>query len=68
MIESGEGLRDWQGRWFPASGSLQETGSQTDPYGVVDPAGGPVTAVTAYFRDLLAAGRSAATVRGPAGP
>ena len=63
MIESGEELRDLARLLVPASGSLQETGSQTDPYRLVDPAGGPVTAVTAYFRDLQAAGRSAATVR-----
>jgi site-specific recombinase XerD len=63
MIESGEELRDLARLLVPASGSLQETGSQADPYRLVDPAGGPVTAVTAYFRDLQAAGRSAATVR-----
>jgi site-specific recombinase XerD len=63
MIEGGEELRDLARLLVPASGSLQETGSQADPYRLVDPAGGPVTAVTAYFRDLLAAGRSAATVR-----
>ena len=63
MIESGEELRDLARLLVPASGSLQETGSQIDPYRLVDPAGGPVAAVTAYFRDLQAAGRSAATVR-----
>ena len=55
MIESGEELRDLARLLVPASGSLQETGSQADPYRLVDPAGGPVTAVTAYFRDLQAA-------------
>jgi hypothetical protein len=47
MIESGEELRDLVRLLVPASGSLQETGSQIDPYRLVDPAGGPVTAVTA---------------------
>ena len=63
VIESGEDLRDLARLLVPAAGSLQETGSQTDPYRLVDAGGGPVTAVTAYFRDLQAAGRSAATVR-----
>ena len=53
MIESGEELRDLAGLLVPASGSLQKTGSQMDPYRLVDPAR-PVTAVTAYFRDLQA--------------
>ncbi len=47
----------------PAAGSLRETGGQPEPYRLVDPAGAPVAAVAAYFRDLQAAGRSAATVR-----
>jgi integrase len=33
------------------------------PFRLVDPAGVPVEAASAFFRDLLAAGRSAATVR-----
>ena len=63
MIEDEEELRDLARLAVPAAGSLQGTGSQADPYRLVDPAGAPVEAVTAYFRDLLAAGRSAATVR-----
>ena len=63
VIEDEKELRDLAGLLVPAAGSLQETGSQTDPYRLVDPAGGQVVAVTAYFRDLQAAGRSAATLR-----
>ena len=63
MASDGRELRDLAGLTVPACGSLRETGSQLDPYVLVDPAGMPVVAVTAYFRDLLAAGRSAATVR-----
>lgn len=63
MASDGHELRDLAGLTVPASGSLQQTGSQPDPYVLVDPAGTPVVAVTGYFRDLLAAGRSAATVR-----
>ena len=63
MVSDGQELRDLAGLTVPASGSLRETGSQLDPYVLVDPAGMPVGAVAAFFRDLLAAGRSAATVR-----
>ncbi len=63
MVSDGQELRDLAGLTVPACGSLRETGSRPDPYVLVDPAGTPVVAVTAYFRDLLAAGRSAATVR-----
>ena len=63
VIEDEKELRDLARVVVPAAGSLQETGSQTDPYRLVDTAGAPVVAVTAYFRDLLAAGRSAATLR-----
>ena len=63
VIEDEKELRDLAGLVVPAAGSLLETGSQTEPYRLVDPAGAPVVAVTAYFRDLQAAGRSAATVR-----
>ena len=44
-------------------GSLAATGSKWEPYRLLDPAGRPVTAATAFFADLLAAGRSEATVR-----
>jgi len=44
-------------------GLLAATGSKWEPYRLLDPAGRPVTAATAFFADLLAAGRSQATVR-----
>jgi site-specific recombinase XerD len=56
-------LRDLAMLVVPAAGSVVETGSPAEPYRLVDPAGAPVAAVTAYFRDLQAAGRSAATIR-----
>ena len=63
VIGDGEELRDLALLTVPAAGSLAATGSQAEPYRLVDPAGAPVLAATAYFRDLQAAGRSAATVR-----
>ena len=44
-------------------GSLVATGSKWEPYRLLDPEGRPVGAVSAFFSDLLAAGRSEATVR-----
>jgi site-specific recombinase XerD len=44
-------------------GCLEETGEAREPYRLICPGGMPVEAATAYFRDLQAAGRSAATVR-----
>ena len=65
MIEDGEelDLRDLAVLVVPAAGALRETGNRLEPYQLVDPAGVPVLAVSSYFRDLQAAGRSAATVR-----
>jgi site-specific recombinase XerD len=56
-------LRDLAGLSVPAVGSLLGNGSRLEPYVLVDPAGVPVEAAAAFFRDLLAAGRSAATAR-----
>jgi hypothetical protein len=47
----------------PRSGQLVATGNRYEPYQLLDPDGVPVVAVTAYFRDLLAAGRAESTVR-----
>jgi integrase len=47
----------------PLAGSLQTTGDRWEPYRIVDAFGEPVTAVTEFFRDLQAAGRSEATLR-----
>src|SRR5271166_4356847 len=40
-----------------------ETGSATEPYRLIGPDGAVVTAVSAWFADLQAAGRSPATLR-----
>lgn len=44
-------------------GQLVDTGEAGDPYRLVDGDGAVVEAVTEYFRDLQAAGRSTATLR-----
>jgi integrase len=58
-----EEVRDLSVLEVPAVGSLVATGSKWEPYRLLDPAGRPVGAVAAFFSDLLAAGRSEATVR-----
>ena len=63
MVRDEEQPRDPAVLVVPAVGSLLATGSRWEPYRLIDPAGGPVAAVTAYFRDLQAAGRAEATVR-----
>jgi site-specific recombinase XerD len=47
----------------PKVGQLVECDDPWEPYRLVDPDGKPVEVVGAYFRDLQAAGRSAATLR-----
>ena len=47
----------------PLAGALEETGDRWMPFRLRDAAGGVVEPVTVFFADLLAAGRSAATVR-----
>jgi integrase len=63
MIGDGEPVRDLAGLVIPQVGSLEETGDRWEPYRLADPDGVPVGAVTAFFRDLQAAGRSEATLR-----
>jgi site-specific recombinase XerC len=46
-----------------AVGGLVATGDPWLPFDLMDPAGQPVAAVSAYFRDLQAAGRADATIR-----
>ncbi|MHB8246089.1 MAG: tyrosine-type recombinase/integrase [Acidimicrobiales bacterium] len=48
---------------LPQIGSLQSTGDSWEPFRVLDPNGTPVPAVSAWFADLQAAGRSHTTVR-----
>lgn len=47
----------------PLTGSLRETGDRWLPFRLVDPDGSAVEPVSAYFRELQAVGRSAATIR-----
>jgi site-specific recombinase XerD len=47
----------------PRAGRLAATGDRYEPYRMLGPDGMRVEAVTAFFRDLLAAGRAEATVR-----
>ncbi len=47
----------------PQVGRLVATGDQWDPYRLVDQDGIAVEGVSAFFRDLQAAGRSPATLR-----
>jgi site-specific recombinase XerD len=63
VIEDEEQARDLAGLVVPLAGALMETGDPWLPFRLLDPAGKPVEPVSAYFRDLQAAGRSAATMR-----
>ena len=47
----------------PQVGRVIDTGLDAEPFRLIDPDGVPVEAVTGYFRELQASGRSAATVR-----
>ncbi len=47
----------------PQAGRLEVTGDPWEPCRLLDPAGLPVEAVSAWFHELQAAGRSAATTR-----
>ena len=62
MIDD-HGSRDLASLSVPLVGSLQETADRWLPFRLLDPTGEPVEAVSAYFRDLQAVGRSAATMR-----
>ena len=63
MIEDGDQERDLAALVVPRAGRLVATGNRYEPYRLVDGDGAVVDAATAYFRDLLAAGRAEATVR-----
>ena len=63
MIGENEPSRDLAALVVPQAGRLIATGDRYEPYRLVDADGAVVAAATAYFRDLLAAGRSEATVR-----
>jgi len=63
MFEDFEDVRELSVLEVPAVGSLVATGSKWEPYRLLGPTHQPVGAVTSFFGDLLAAGRSEATVR-----
>ena len=61
--ETKECRPDRAGIAVPLVGSLEATGDRLNPFRLVDPAGRPVDAVSAYLRDLQATGSSEATIR-----
>ena len=63
MIENGESSRDLSVLVVPPVGRLVETGDRYEPYRLAGADGAVVEAVSAYFCDLLAAGRADSTVR-----
>ena len=63
MFDEFEDARDLSVLEVAAVGSLSATGSKWEPYRLLDRQGREVGAVAAFFSDLLAAGRSQATVR-----
>lgn len=63
MFDEVELSRDLAGLQVAATGSLAATGSRWEPFRLLDAAGVVVDAAAAFFADLLAAGRSEATVR-----
>jgi site-specific recombinase XerD len=63
VIGDEEPLRDLATLAVPLTGSLEHTGQPWLPFRLLDSAGVPVEAVSAFFRDLQAAGRSEATLR-----
>jgi site-specific recombinase XerD len=63
MIENGESSRDLSVLVVPPAGRLVETGDRYEPYRLAGADGAVVEAVSAYFCDLLAAGRADSTVR-----
>jgi hypothetical protein len=63
MIDNEGVVRDLATLAVPLVGSVESTGDPWLPFRVLDPVGVPVEAVSAYFRDLQAAGRSETTLR-----
>jgi site-specific recombinase XerD len=59
----GEATGDLAWLEVPLAGALEETGDRWLPFRLTDPAGAVVGPVSAFFADLLAAGRSEATIR-----
>jgi site-specific recombinase XerD len=63
VIGDEEPPRDLATLAVPLTGSLERTGDPWLPFWLLDSVGVPVEAVSAFFRDLQAAGRSEATLR-----
>jgi site-specific recombinase XerD len=64
VIESGEGQgRDLSALTVPRTGRVVATGDDREPYRVVGAGGDVVEPVSVFLRDLLASGKSAATLR-----
>ncbi|MGB9137899.1 MAG: tyrosine-type recombinase/integrase [Pseudonocardiaceae bacterium] len=63
MIKSEGNTRDLAGLVVPCTGRLLSTGDGLEPYRLLDADGGVVEPVAVFLRELLAAGRSAATLR-----
>ena len=63
MIESGEQGRDLSGLVVSRAGRLVVTGDDREPYRVVGGDGRIAEPVSVFLRDLLAAGKSVATLR-----
>ena len=62
-MEDDERTRDLAMLAVPLAGAVEVTGDSWLPFRVTDPCGAVVESVSAYFRDLQAAGRSDATLR-----
>ena len=63
MVRDGGSSRDLAALVVPLIGGIAETGDRYEPYRLVDGDRAAVEGVTAFFRDLLAAGRAESTVR-----
>jgi integrase len=63
MTDEQQASTDLASLVVPQEGRLIETADPWEPYRLMDPHGSPVEAVTAWFADLLAGGRSVATLR-----
>ena len=63
MEDDQEQARDLAALVVPLAGGLEQTGDPWLPFRLIDPAGMQVEAVSAFFRDLQATGRSEATIR-----
>jgi len=63
MIESEKADRDLSCLVVPRTGQLISTDDKWEPYRLLDGDGAPVAPVAVFLRELLAAGRSVATLR-----